>query len=300
MNTSFSQWIRLIRLIVAKRRFPAASHDYEQARTDALKGFNQFFPKPLKTIEKSNKNERSIILYGKFLMGQASFLKNSLTKKAGHLLVPNLNLAYIRNPKAASTSIAFVMLQAIYPELEKWEPSAEQINFLADVNLHKGLVKRGNPVQYFIVVRNPFERLVSVYRDFFEKPSPHFIYDDYLFGILNKDLTFPEFVNRIFLIPDILKDQHIKPQHNFLPFYEQRNQNVKILKLENHHEIDAFFLHYKLKLPVINKNPLQKDYRKYYDSTTLEKAFQMYAKDVQLFGYEEGYENLKNQLKNIQ
>ncbi len=297
MKASFYQWIRFAWLIVAKRRLPASAYDYEQARTDALKGFNQFCPKPFKTPAKSIQYERAIILYGKLLMGQAAFLKNSLTRKAGHLLVPDLNLAYIRNPKAASTSIAFAMLKAIYPELEKLEPSAEQINFLADVNLHKGLVKGGIPVQYFIVVRNPFERLVSVYRDFFETSSGHFIYDDYLFGILKKDLGFPEFVNRIFQIPDILKDQHLKPQHTFLPFYEKRNQNIKIFKLENHQEIDAFFLHYKLTLPDINKNPLQVDYRKYYDSTTLEKAYQMYAKDVHLFGYEELYENLKNHLK---
>lgn len=260
-----------------------------------LADLNQFCPIPPVTDAGTGRFKKWIFKshYLRHLSGQAAFLKNALKSEAGHLFVPNLNLSYLRNPKAASTSLSYTMLLALYPELKKFELSAEKINFLTDVNLKKEISPIEKPAIFFTVIRNPFARIVSVYRDFFERPSPHFIYDDYLFGILKKALSFREFVDILQVIPDALKDQHLKPQNSFLTFYRKRNIEVKFLKLEDQHSVRAFLSDFHLTLPVMNKNESAYDYRSYYDPDTIEKVYKLYSQDILLFGYSEDYQDLK-------
>jgi hypothetical protein len=146
-------------------------------------------------------------------------------------------------------------------------------------------------------VRNPFERLVSVYRDFFETRNSNFIYHDYLFGIFPQSISFTEFVNRISVIPDALKDQHMKPQHCFLKFYEQKNIAVTILKLEETENVNLFLQHYSLQLPHLNKSGIAYDYRNYYTLETLRKASGIYQADIENFGYKKELAELQEYTK---
>lgn len=294
----FMQWVGLLRLIIQKGQLKISPYDYHQARSNALRNLKQFCPGPMKHANiKQEKNFK--IPYAKDFIGQAAFFKQVFQRQGGHLFVPDLNVAYVRNPKAASTSFLSVMLEKLYPALSKANPSAEQINFLTDLNLHHLIMPAEKEAIFFIAVRNPFDRLVSVYRDFFERPSAHFIYDDYLFGILKKNISFPEFVDTILLIPDYLKDQHLKPQTDFLKFYKRRNVAVKILRLEDQDDLDGFLLQYNFKLSKINKNPLPVDYRQYYDSSTLEKVSQIYARDIHMLGYSQEYEALREGMRSF-
>jgi hypothetical protein len=143
------------------------------------------------------------------------------------------------------------------------------------------------------VVRNPFARIVSVYRDFFERPGGHFIYGDYLFGILKKGFSFHEFVDALQNIPDFLKDQHVKPQKRFLTYYHNRNIDVKILKLEEPDKTTEFLQRFDLSLTVMNRNSAACDFQTYYDMESLQKVNLLYADDISFFKYEQEYEELK-------
>jgi len=187
------------------------------------------------------------------------------------------------------------MLEKMYPALKQKTITEKQINFLTDVNLQR---ERAESSVTFTIVRNPFSRLVSVYRDFFENKT-NFIYRDYLFGILRQNISFSEFVDRIVNIPDRLKDQHIRPQHTFLKYYEKHMINIKVLKLEDPEELNQFLSQHGMQLPHLNKSREHYDYLSYYDADTLDKTRELYKVDIERFGYQSILLELQNHLKTV-
>lgn len=226
---------------------------------------------------------------GNNLIAQAAFIKSSFNKKGGHLSVQRLG--YVRIPKSANTSISYAMLVKRYPTLKEKNPDEAQINFLADVNLLSA--NEANDETFFTVVRNPFARLVSVYRDFFETKHAEFIYADYLFGILPQTISFAEFVNRVSQIPDRLKDQHFRPQHLFFKPYESRGISVKHFQLETPSALESFLKEHGMELTHRNKSGEAYDYIQYYSPYLLQQVFEMYETDIKKFGYQQTYDDLK-------
>jgi hypothetical protein len=294
MVRKFIQWGRLFRKLVWNKTPRTNRYDYAQQRRDLLRGLEDFIPSSTK---KSSVGGLKKWLGNSYLAGQAAFIRNAFKSKGGHLSVPKLHLAYVRIPKAGSTSFSYAMLSARYPNLPMRDLSPEKINFLTDVNIQPGIAEGEKSYAYFAVVRNPFARIVSVYREFFERPSPRFIYDDYLFGILQRSNSFPEFIRTLQTIPDALKDQHLKPQNCLLDFYHKKNIGLEILKLEDQESIRRFLLPYRLTVAVLNKHHVSYDYRTYYDTYSAKIVFDLYSKDIRLFGYTQQYEELKNFLE---
>ena len=220
-------------------------------------------------------------------------IKKSIQKTGGHLTASNTS--YIRIPKSASTSVSKAMLEKIYPVLKQSAINEKQINYLTDVNLHVLGTQSANHT-YFTIVRNPFSRLVSVYRSFFENNSQDYIYRDYLFGILPPHLSFFDFVDRIAHIPDRLKDQHIKPQNCFLEYYEKKKIEVKVLKLEDSEKLNQFLSQNSLQLAHVNKSAETYDYRAYYNANTLSKVYELYKMDFERFGYQQEYKKVADYL----
>ncbi|MEX1239501.1 MAG: sulfotransferase family 2 domain-containing protein [Cyclobacteriaceae bacterium] len=272
----------LIRLILTEGKFRHSGHDFQNARSKALEGLTQFCPAPDGTIKNRPVLKNPFV---RSWFGQAVFIKNALKRKGRHLSAPALNLCYIRNPKAASTALTYAMLSACHPELKDFALTPEKINFLADVTLNQQLSSAQREWVFFSVVRNPFARIVSVYREFFERRHDHFLYEDYLFGILREDHSFRQFLHILQVIPDRLKDQHLTPQYTLLTFYERQGVQVKILKLEEPEAVHQFLYPYGLTLKAINKREAY-DYRTYFDKETLELVYRLYHKDIHHFGYE--------------
>lgn len=280
-------YLRLAWLVIRHGHLRHSGEDFNKNRGESLKELQEFIPHHL-TIRSNTKAQHTITFN---LLAQISFIKNSKKTQGGHLSASDIN--YIRIPKAASTSMSKELLEKLYPTLKQKSISETQVNFLTDIHLQKTI---SNTPTYYTIVRNPFARLVSVYRDLFENREHH-IYRDYLFGILPQQLTFTEFVERISSIPDSLKDQHIKPQHAFLKFYEQKNVQVSVFKLEEPETLNQFLNQYELKLPHVNKSAESYDYQSYYNPDTLAKAFDIYQADVQRFGYETEYKRLADFIK---
>ena len=291
------KFTRLLGLIVRYGRLRHSGYDFSKRRAESLKELQEFIPNrksrgPLAGYEKIkallwvNSFSRSILI-------AVYYLKNSYLDRAHHLHEPSMNLCYIRIPKAGSTSISHSMLISIYKSLKARELSASEINFLTDVNLHSGISATDELPVFFTLVRNPYARIVSVYRNFFENNSEKFLYQDYLFGVLKKNLSFNEFLRRVSIIPDVFKDQHLRPQTLFLEYYRKKKLNIVILKLERPGEINSFLSQYGLTLPHLNQSAEQYDYRSYYDHDSLMLASDIYGADIKAFDYQSELIKLK-------
>lgn len=282
------RYFQLIGLIIKHGQLKSGTENINRVREENLQDFHEFIP----THRRESQPHPITKTRFQNLIGQVAFIKNSFRTRGGHLVAKGLG--YIRIPKSASTSLSLEMLAKKYPALKERETSAQQINFLTDVNL----TSETDGTEFFTIVRNPLERIVSVYRDFFEHKNASFIYSDYLFGILSQNISFGEFINRITCIPDRLKDQHLRPQHTFLKFYQKKNVSVQVFKLENP-ELLIFLSSNSLQLPHLNKSREAYDYRSYFDLSILNKARELYAHDIHYFGYEKELQALEKQLKTV-
>ncbi len=279
--------IRLILYLIRNGRLRHSGYDFAKARGELLAGVTGFsqagvtpragkyssWPSPLRA-----------------LASEAAFFRQRLRRQGGHLTLADGRWCYVRVPKAASTSLCGAVLHQRFPQLDVSALSAEQINAMTDQLLTKSAPAPDQDV--FTIVRNPFERIVSVYREFFERRSGHFLYEDYLFGILRPEFTFREFVKAITMIPDTLKDQHFLPQHGLTAFYERKGY-VKIVRLEDHDLLREFLLARGLKMGRLNAGETY-DYRDYYDRGTLEMVNSVYKQDIAHFGYDKEYRALKS------
>jgi hypothetical protein len=263
--------------------------DINQARRESIHELREFVPAVYFNSE-SRFSKKS--LFQNFA-GQLAFIKNSFKIKCGHLSAGNLS--YVRMSKAANTSLSMEMLEKIYPTLKQRTITETQINFLADANVDIRTV--AEPI--FTVVRNPFSRIVSVYRDFFENKEGDFIYEDYLWGILPRSISFEEFIDRISFIPDRLKDQHFKPQHLVLDYYHRRKITVAVFKLENPEPLRQFLSEHSMQFPHLNKSKQAYDYRSYYTVSLVAKVQALYAADISQFGYENAHKELLKHVETV-
>lgn len=286
------KYLQLAAQIIRNGTWRSSGQNFNKNRAESLENLGGFIPKnsTYKTGHTSIRTSKSFI--GN-LIAQAAFVKSSFQQKGGHLTIQDLR--YIRIPKSANTSISYAILTKKFPSLKEKNPDERQINFLADVNLHR-IGEAGNET-FFTVVRNPFARLVSVYRDFFETNREGFIYADYLFGILPQTISFAEFVNRISQIPDRLKDQHFRPQHLFFKPYENKGIAVKYFQLETPSALESFLKNHDMELTHRNKSHGAYDYTQYYTPYLLQQVYEIYKADIKKFGYQNVYDELKERFR---
>ena len=227
------------------------------------------------------------------LLSEAAHLKNALTTRGNHLTLEG-SLSYIRIPRAGSTNICRAILREKFPALKDKALSSGQVNALTDNCIQRQLSDSERQNSFFTVVRNPFLRIVSVYREFFENRQGPFIYEDYLFGVFRQEMSFGEFVRTLALIPDALKDQHVKPQHRFLEYYHRRGVRVTVMKLESGIDIKSYLSPFGMKLEEPSPGGIVYDYMKYYDRQILREVWGIYRNDVDRLGYDGIYSELRS------
>lgn len=142
----------------------------------------------------------------------------------------------------------------------------------------------------FTYVRNPFERLVSLYKNKVCEEKQYF--DDYLFGFMSPDKGFEVFVKKIMLIPDFLADRHFRSQYSliykngkcmvdFVGKIENIDESYK--KLEKRFNLDS--------LPHYNSTK-KTDWMDFYSVDLAKKVYKRYKKDFKQFGYTHYYYEL--------
>ncbi len=288
------KYLQLAAQLVRNGTLRHSGQNFNKDRAESLETLKEFIPQDsiLQPDAKASRTHKSSF---NNLVAQAAFIRSSFRKKGGHLSVQNV--AYIRIPKSANTSVSYAMLVKKYPALKEKNPDETRINFLADVNLISA--SEMGDENFFTVVRNPFARLVSVYRDFFETNRTEFIYAGYLFGILPQNISFAEFVSRISRIPDRLKDQHFRPQHLFFKPYESKGIAVMFFQLETTSPLESFLKEHGMELTHRNKSREAYDYTEYYNPHLLQQVYDIYKTDIEKFGYQQVYEALKSHVSNV-
>jgi len=157
--------------------------------------------------------------------------------------------------------------------------------------LTKGKYKR---YWSFAVVRNPLDRLVSIY-SYYAENQGNGSENDKVIGAVMRDLGFRGFIDTLFdgygyfldRLPSFRQDlyPHLKPQYQ----YVINSNGVKIVDYIGRYEklsdlVDEISRHLgkEYYLPCLNKSKhgLWNDY---YDPERFERALRIYAKDVELF-----------------
>ncbi|MDP6661990.1 MAG: sulfotransferase family 2 domain-containing protein [Candidatus Thalassarchaeaceae archaeon] len=96
-------------------------------------------------------------------------------------------------------------------------PRGRSIHYHTREFSHKRIARDKRGYFCFSFVRNPYKRLVSSYRNKFNKEDEaRFLYSNYLFGYLRNDDSFEEFVRKVTRLPDFLCDRHFKTQHSII------------------------------------------------------------------------------------
>jgi len=199
-------------------------------------------------------------------------------------------------PKAASTSVK--RLIARMDDL----PSAVDPHHNVDFRLVWGKdLDEYTGYRTFTVVRNPWDRLVSCFKDkirgeydprFGVRPGIHEGLDRYnrVLGrrIFYEDMPFPNFVHAVAKIPDSLADEHFRSQYRMFATPRGKLLVDRIIKFETlHAELISLLreLHADgFNIDHLNKSP-KLDYREFYTDELVASVAKIYAKDVKLLGY---------------
>jgi choline-sulfatase len=194
-------------------------------------------------------------------------------------------LVYISNAKVACTSIKTAMMHPY--------------NIQKDVHSSWGHICRGVLAEdyqdffSFSFVRNPFDRLVSGYRNkIFDKPAKK------EFGSIPTNITFAEFVVEVVKRPDCLINGHFQSQVSklyrhgeLMADYLGRFENLAEdwLTIANRFEFDSQLPH---KMKSSGRRGAHKDYRAYYTEELVNLVYNRFRADVETFGYQDAYEEL--------
>lgn len=256
--------------------------DFAALRAEELAGLEDFLQ--VKILIRPWPGTRGFVPHS--FRAAGALIKDAWRSRGGHLQAWGKNLFYVRIPKAANTSCSYAVLKNNFPDMPA-TLTATQLNLITDSWLEKKVSYELTRLTGFTVVRHPLHRLVSVYRDFFERKDTDFLYNGYLFGVLPQSLSFTEFVHRISRIPDRLKDQHFRPQHCFIEAYRKRKIPLRVFKLEQPDELHRFLEGYGMSMPHLNRGSGDYAYQTYYSARTLALARKMYASDFSVFNYDQ-------------
>jgi len=135
-----------------------------------------------------------------------------------------------------------------------------------------------NNYQIFCVIRDPFERILSMWK--WEKSVKGLFQ-----GVDYQKLTFKEFLQ------DHTGDWYFKPQYDFIYTDLIDTNHINLVRFENlqqdfHAACDKIGIP-ETTLPHSNKSK-HKHYTEYYDAEACEIIAKKYARDIDYFGYEFG------------
>lgn len=230
---------------------------------------------------------------GYSILANLAYLKNAGRMNKMYFISDSHKVVYIRLLKCASTSMLKEFLPLMDNRLKDVAYTDAQLDVLGFHYERKKLEPSQQDYRKFALVRDPFQRIVSVYLDLFDPGSSSFTYSPYWFGILKPDMPFNEFINTIELIPTSLSGPHFAPQ-SFILKQAFALEDILLFRIEKDSESLAVFLHnYGLKLPRLNQQSRTYNYRSYYDSETLSVVERLYAEDIRLFDYREEHRQLR-------
>ena len=195
--------------------------------------------------------------------------------------VPELDIAFIPNPKVANRSIKLAIAKKINPNFSG-DPHSANWQYLSNNSLQNYTGFK------FGFVRNPLDRLYSCYKQkivlyarTYNQPILFWRYGNKF----HKDMSFEEFVMTVSKIPDWYADIHFRSQHTF--FYRKNQLLVDFLGHFENLKHDWQEINQTINigpLPHLNAS-LGFDWQCAYSRETAALAMQRYRKDIEYFNY---------------
>ena len=276
------QWLKFIWLILSKGSLTIKPYDYS-AHISALWKANSESNRLNIKQQTPKKSWKQALLFLPIIGPMIGVISQyRLQKKWPSYIFQNtqLKLAFIRISKNAGTSVQAALLKGIYPELDSSKLSVNQINEMGKIHIKPALETN---VDCFAIVRNPFDRLLSCYFDQVIGREDRYYFDDYLFQVIKKGMSFEKFVKTIQHIPDELKDIHFRPQCHYL----RPIKDVRLFKIES--DIDqlcTYLSDFGLKMESQNKNNMDIRKHDYYCEELMHIVREIYQEDFDMFDYD--------------
>ena len=220
--------------------------------------------------------------------------------RRGILLKP-YRAIYISVPKVACTSFKTAFAELLGLSLEKAHGDPHRVWYPSPVPI-EGLQRYLYPGFFrFAFVRNPWDRLVSCYRDKIRNEVEGYTHFTIRPGVANclarfdafvAGMPFEDFVAAVASIPDAEADEHFRSQHTFLTNRKGEIDADFVGRYERLAE-DFQIVQQKTGLPNIELPRLQAArtvarYAAYYTPKTREIVAERFRKDIETFGYEFG------------
>lgn len=285
---------QFFRFLISHGSFKSRNLNYEQTRLDVLKGLP--LDRPTEHVLKKSpyiKLRSAIIRISivRPIIANLAFILNHKKIYRKLFIWEGEKLIYLRIFKCGSTSILRSLLPAINNSLKGHSITDTQIDAIAHyLEKHRA----SHPIErykVFTVTRNPLERIVSGYLDIFKDGN----YDDFLFCIFKKNMTFKETLEVIEKIPDYLRGPHFTSQHYIIKTITAGGVMQFKLGSENG-KLQEFLAGFSLRLNHSNKSLTPYDYRDYYDLEILELVYRIYKNDFIQLGFLDAYEEVKTYL----
>jgi chondroitin 4-sulfotransferase 11 len=208
---------------------------------------------------------------------------------------------YIDIAKVASSSLKATFAAVLGLDLDTVAGNPHEVEFPhpsepspAGERLYPGLYT-------FAFVRNPWDRLVSCYRDKIQGQVEGFTRFSQSgvarcltrFDMFRANMSFEEFVHAVALIPEAEADEHFRSQHNYLT---NVRGEIGIDFVGRYEQIGSDFRHVAeriglptgIHLPRLQANPHSVRYTDYYNAATRDIVATRFAQDIALFSYHFG------------
>ena len=231
------------------------------------------------------------------LLANLSYVRKSRRMNSMFFVSDDRKLVYVRILKTASTSILKEFLPLLDSQLKNILLSDEKIDALAFRFVKKRLTRQTQHYKKFALIRDPFQRLVSVYHDLFDPSSDRFSYQNYCFGILNPNLTFHQFVRTLDIIPDFLKGPHFASQYYILSQTAGIEDIIWFRLEKDKPAFEDFIANYGMTFIQRNKQQKSYDFKDFYDTETINRVYHLYKQDITYFDYREEYDQLCKYVK---
>lgn len=227
-------------------------------------------------------------------------------KRVGHyaytvgryIQVPGVPVCYLDNAKVASTSIKEALLVASGGKMDDLYQNDLHMHF--SQNFVKPIEPGVSlPDFSFVFVRNPFERVVSTYKNMYHSKKVWSTFKVYLFGYFKKDRGFDYFVRKgPVRISDKWADTHLVSQH-VLVYGPEGQCYADFIGRFEHLAEDWKEVQQRVALPdlPVRNQTAKSDWRDYYTLELAQMVYQRYQKDVEVFGYQDAYRDLVTYLE---
>ena len=217
------------------------------------------------------------------------------------ILLKPYRAIYVSVPKVACSSFKTAFANLLGLDLAKAHGDPHRVRYPSPVPIESLQAYLYPGFFRFAFVRNPWDRLVSCYRDKIKNEVEGYTHFTIRPGVANclarfdafvADMSFEDFVAAVASIPDSEADGHFRSQHTFLT---NRKGELAVDFVGRYERLadDFATVRQRTGLPDIELPRLQAarsvaKYMSYYNPRTQEIVAERFRKDIEMFGYRFG------------